>query len=51
MSLRRNPSCAGRLKGHCHEHRFKDSRVQKHILQKRKPTNTGPVLLKITMPV
>lgn len=33
------------LKGHCHEHRFKNSRVQKHILQQRKPTNTGPVLM------
>ena len=34
------------LKGHCHEHRLKNSRVQKHILQQRKPTNPGPVLIK-----
>ena len=39
------------LKGHCHEHRFKNSRFQKHILQQRKPTRTGPVLIKIKMPV
>ena len=38
------------LKGHCHEHRFKNSRFQKDILQQWKPTNTGPVLIKITMP-
>ena len=39
------------FKGHCHEHRSKNSRFQKHILQQRKTTNTGPVLIKITMPV
>ena len=39
------------LKGHCHEHRFESSRVQKHILQQRKPSKTGPVLIKISMPV
>ena len=39
------------LKGHCHEHRFKNSRGKKHIFQQREPTNTGPVLIKITMPV
>ena len=39
------------LKGHCHGYRFKNSRVQKHILRQRKPTNTGPVLIKITIPV
>ena len=38
-------------KGRSHEHRFKNSKVQKNILQQRKPTNTGQVLLKITMPV
>ena len=48
--LRKNPFCMS-FKGHCHEHRFKNSRFQKHILQQRKPTNTGPVLIKITMPV
>ena len=34
------------LKGYCHEHRFKYSRVQKYILQQRKPTNTGVMKLK-----
>ena len=37
------------LKRHCHEHRFKNSRFQNHILQQRKPTNTGPVLIQIAM--
>ena len=39
-----------KLKRHCHEHHFKNSRVQKHILLQQKPTNTGPVLIKITVP-
>ena len=37
------------LKGHCHEHLFKNSRLQKHILQQWKPTNTGAVWIKNTM--
>ena len=30
---------------------LKNSRVQKHILQQPKPTNSGSVLVKITMPL
>ena len=39
------------LKGTLSRHRFKIARFQKHILQQRKLTNTGPLLIKITMAV
>ena len=30
------------VKGQCHKNRFKNFRVQKHILQQQKPTRSGP---------